>query len=621
MENILKKQSWLLVLCGLLMWLPLPNAHADLSSLLKQNTATQFLPVAQAFQFRGEIKDGKLTIFATVTPEHYLYKHQFDFQGATGLTVSGVPNYPAADTVIDPFYNKEMEVFKHDVNITVPANATDTLPEVTIGFQGCSEAGLCYPPETITIPVAVQPNSVVDSKIVVAVVPEVTPAASLQPSQQLDHSTVSITEASSTQMVRDSLLATLLFALIAGMGLSLTPCVLPMVPILSSLILGQQHLSKRRSLTLTLSYILSMSVTFAAAGTLMGLFGAELNLQARLQSSWLLIPMALLFVVLSLSMFGLFEIQLPERLRSKLMGSSSSQSGGSLFGAMVMGALSALVVSPCVSAPLAGLLIYISTTGDALLGSLALFALGLGMGLPLLLMALGGRQWLPKSGTWMNGVRGVFGVLLLGVAIWMLERVIPASATMVLWSVLLVGCAVFLGALRTDLETISQKINQTVGILCLVYGACLLIGAAMGNSNPLQPLSIQRSADVDSIVPHSAFTKVTTVQELEALLVQAKQTEQSVMVDLYADWCISCKVMEREVFPDPLLAQAFSDMRLVKFDITANTTEQRAFMDQHQLFGSPALLFYNVKGDIESALTVQGEVSAAQLLQVLNKLI
>lgn len=584
------------------------SAQANLSQLFGTESSKNrdFLPVEEAFQFTGRIEQGTAIIDVAVTPEHYLYKHRFTFTPIADISTLDSADYPAGESIFDPYYNKELEVFSENLVIKVPASHSGNLPELEIGFQGCANAGLCYPPHKVVIPLVTRAEAS-NSPISASVTPTVAPDSGNTFQQQLEQNSLPI--------------ALLLFVL-AGIGLSLTPCVLPMFPILSSLLLGTRTQGKTRTIALTMTYILTMSATFAIAGTLMGLFGASLNLQAKLQSPWMLIPMAILFVVLALSMFGLYELQLPARIRDRL--NNSQQKSGSLSGAAVMGILSALVVSPCVSAPLAGALVYISSTGDALFGGLTLFALGLGMGIPLFVLASGGRHWLPESGPWMNGVRSFFGVLLLGVAIWMLERVLSPSVTLFLWGALLIGSAVFLGALHTNLKEAHQKLRQTVGILCLIYGACLIIGAAMGNSDPLKPLWSKSSTSTESITQQaesSGFKTVTTLNELNNLLADAALNNLPAMVELYADWCISCKVIERTVFPDPLVTDQLATISLIKLDITNNTSEHQQFLNQHQLFGPPARLFYDASGNELSALKSQGEITALQLHRKLTKLL
>ncbi len=604
MPTLSLRLIWPLLL-GLLISL---SAQASLTELLGSDSSESpaFLPVEEAFRFTGRIEENKAIIDVQVTPEHYLYKHRFTFTPVTDISKLETAAYPDGEQIFDPYYNKELEIFSENFIVELPVNYSGNLPELEIGFQGCAKAGLCYPPHKLTIPLITQAEASKPSMAIKTSLSEL-PSSENVFQQQLE---------------QNSLPITLMLFVLAGIGLSLTPCVLPMFPILSSLILGARELSKARTLVLTLTYVLSMSITFAAAGTLMGLFGASLNLQAKLQSPWLLVPMAILFVLLALSMFGLYELQLPARIRDKLSG--NQQRSGSIYGAAVMGLLSALVVSPCVSAPLAGALIYISSTSDALFGGLTLFALGLGMGLPLFALAMGGRHWLPKSGSWMNGVRALFGVLLLGVAIWMLERVIPATVTLFLWGTLLIGSGVFLGALNFSVEMASQKLRQAVGILCLIYGACLIVGAAMGNSDPLRPLYSQNSPSTSLISDKtvtSGFRTVTTVSELNSLLAEAASNQQLALVDLYADWCISCKIIERTVFPDPLVAEQLAAITLIKLDITDNTREHQQFLNQYQLFGPPAMLFFDASGLELPALKSQGEITAPQLHQKLLKLL
>ena len=590
MTKLTPRPAWLLCLILFISLSVLAAQNPLLSTDSKINQ--DFLPVTEAFQFSGSVEQGNALIDVQVAPGHYLYKDRFSFSPAKDITLQGSATYPSGELIYDPYFQKDMETFADNLTIKLPVEHSSSLPELEISFQGCASAGLCYPPHKVVIPLSAD-----------------APASAKQPTadniflQQLEHS---------------SLPAALLVFILAGIGLSLTPCVLPMFPILFSLILGSKAQSKGRTVVLTLTYILTMSATFAAAGTAMGLFGATLNLQAKLQSPWLLVPMATLFALLALSMFGLYELQLPSAVRDRL--NNKLQQSGGLSGAATMGLLSALVVSPCVSAPLAGALIYISSTGNALFGGITLFALGLGMGIPLFVLAVGGRQWLPQSGAWMNSVRSVFGVLLLGVAIWLLERVIPASATLFLWGTLLLSCGVFLGALNNSPAGFGQKLQQTLGLLCLIYGSCLIVGAAMGHHDPLRPLSSERS-QVIAEKTDSAIRKVTALSELQSQLDQAARRNQPAMVDVYADWCISCKIMEQTVFSDPLVAEQLASVAMIKLDITDNTREHQQFLDQHQLFGPPALLFYDGQGEELPALRSQGEITANKLHEKLMALL
>ena len=488
----------------------------------------KFLPVEEAFQLSGEIHDNQALIHFAVTPGHYLYKKRFKFSSAESGTTLGEPEYPPGKEKFDDNFGELLEVFDHDISIQLPINSSEKIPEIQVQFQGCAEAGLCYPPHTQTMALIPSDGSI--------------PPFIIEPdaTSSLNSYEDSISE--------KGIIMSLLLFLLAGIGLTFTPCVLPMVPILSSILVGNANAPRSKIISLTVAYILSMSLTFAAAGTLMGIFGASLNIQAKLQSPWLIGPFAALFVLLSLSMFGLYELQLPEKLRNKLGGTTQSQ--GSISGALIMGVLSALVVSPCVSAPLAGALIYIGTTGDALLGGLSLFALGLGMGLPLLLIGIGGRQLLPKAGQWMDSVKVFFGFLLLAVAVWMLERVIPGSVTLFLWGSLVIGAGVKLGAMNFQHKQGWSVAAQAAGIVLLIYGVCLIVGSAKGNTNPLKPLATTISAGLSVPDKGLVFTKINSVTKLNDLLVQAREQKQPALVDVYADWCLSCKVMERTVFPD-----------------------------------------------------------------------
>ena len=594
MTKLTLRPVWLLLLIFFIT-LPLP---ADQNPLFATDSKVNqdFLPVTEAFQFSGSVDQGHAVINVQVAPGHYLYKDRFSFSPARDITHLGSASYPPGELIYDPYFQKDLETFADNLTVKLPVEYSSSLPELAISFQGCASAGLCYPPHTVVIPLLAD-----------------APASA---KQFTDQSTDNIFL---QQLNNSSLPAALLVFILAGVGLSLTPCVLPMFPILFSLILGSKAQSKGRTIVLTLTYILTMSATFAAAGTAMGLFGATLNLQAKLQSPWLLVPMATLFAWLALSMFGLYELQLPSAIRDRL--NNKLQQSGGLSGAATMGLLSALVVSPCVSAPLAGALIYISSTGNALFGGLTLFALGLGMGIPLFVLAVGGRQWLPQSGAWMNSVRSVFGVLLLGVAIWLLERVIPASATLFLWGTLLLSCGVFLGVFNNSPAGFGQKLQQTLGLLCLIYGSCLIVGAAMGHHDPLRPLSSERSQVMTGKNPNSAIRKVTTLSELQSQLDQAARRNQPAMVDVYADWCISCKIMEQTVFSDPLVAEQLASVAMIKLDITDNTREHQQFLDRHQLFGPPALLFYDGQGEELPALRSQGEITAGRLHEKLTGLL
>ena len=435
------KRSSLTLLLAALTWLPLV-AGAEFSSADSWlDDEPEFLPVDKAFVLSTEVADdGALLARWEMVDGYYLYRHRFDFATRTSETVAesgvvlGEPEIPPGKKKIDEWFG-EVEVYYHQAQARVPVASGGGPVEVGISYQGCADMGLCYPPETKWV--ALDLGAGVGGGDSSGGLPAATSAISETSEQAL------------ASMLRDGgLLTSLLLFFLGGVGLAFTPCVLPMVPILSSIIVGESaQITRARALWLSITYVLGMALTYALIGTLVGLFGASMNLQAALQSPPVLVFFALVFVALAFSMFGFYELQLPQRWQNGLNSLGQRVGGGKLVSVFVMGSLSSLVVSPCVSAPLAGALIYISSTGDALLGGGALLALGLGMGVPLVVIGASGGHLLPKAGAWMNSVKAVFGVLLLAVAVWLLERVVPPSLTLVLWAGLAMGAGVYLGAL------------------------------------------------------------------------------------------------------------------------------------------------------------------------------
>jgi thiol:disulfide interchange protein DsbD len=383
-----------------------------------------------------------------------------------------------------------------------------------------------------------------------------------------------------------------------GLGLAFTPCIFPMIPILSGIIAGQgENITTRKAFILSLVYVLAMALTYTFAGVLAGLFGA--NLQATFQNPWILSTFAGVFVLLALSMFGFYDLQLPTSLQSKLTEMSNKQQGGSLLGVAIMGLLSALIVGPCVAPPLAGALIYIGQTGDALLGGLALFSLSLGMGAPLLVIGASAGKLLPRAGSWMNAVKAVFGVALLGVAILLLERIIPTDIAMLLWGILLIVSAVYMGALRhLEIEASGwQKLWKGLGVVFLVYGALMLVGAAAGGKDTLQPLRGLAIGGAAHSTQELVFKRIKTTTDLERELAAASARGQTVMLDFYADWCVSCKEMEKYTFSDPQVIEALQETLLLQADVTANDAEDQALLQGHfGLPGPPAIMFYGTDG-------------------------
>jgi thiol:disulfide interchange protein DsbD len=403
-----------------------------------------------------------------------------------------------------------------------------------------------------------------------------------------------------------------------------------MIPIISSIVVGQgEQTSTRSAFFMSLAYVLAMALTYTAAGVIAGVSGA--NLQAAFQNPWIIGVFSLVFVALAFSMFGFYELQLPSRLQSKLTEMSNRQAGGTIAGSAVMGFLSALIVGPCVAAPLAGALIYISQSGDATLGGIALFALSMGMGTPLLLIGTSAGKLLPRVGGWMNAIKAVFGVLLLGLAIWMLERVLPASITMLLWSILLIVSAVYLGALqRTEPDATGwKKLWQGTGLVLLVYGVLIMIGAFSGGRDVLQPLQATgftggRETQAAPIPDHALpFQQVKGLDGLNNALSRASANNQSVMLDFYADWCVSCKEMEKYTFSDPGVQAALENVMLLQTDVTPNDQQDKKLMKQFGLFGPPSILFFDKGGNEKSQHRVVGFMDAeefrAHVMRTLNQ--
>ncbi|WP_339486785.1 protein-disulfide reductase DsbD [Pseudomonas sp. EL_65y_Pfl2_R95] len=594
------------LLCLLLLIIALPASASLLDSRpalaplgAPLNNSADFLPVREAFKLNlisSSADSVKLRFVAT--DGYYLYKHRFKFSTEPADIGLGEAQMPAGEKKTDEYFG-EVEVYHNIVDVDLPIDPpSDRAYTLNVTYQGCADKGLCYPPETEQINIGgAIPASGTSSQAASTVNPGTADKASWQWTD-------------------------LALFFLAGLGLTFTPCVLPMLPILSGVVLRGRP-SNRRGLVLSLAYVLPMAACYAALGALMGLFGAGLNLQAMLQSPWVLIPFALFFALFAIAMFGLFEIRLPAFVRDRLDRKASQTQGGSIAGAATLGVLSSLIVSPCVTAPLTGLLLYISSTGDALGGGLQLFALGLGMGAPLVLIGAGGGALLPRSGAWMNGVRNLFGVMLLAVSIWLLDRLLPGPVTLALWGLLAAGAALFLGALEFNVKSSKAKLAQLAGLALLVYALTAWVGALQGHDDPLRPLGRMQMSN-GQVMPtaqtqHGSWQTVTSAAELDAALASAKSSGKPLLLDWYADWCISCKVIEREVLTDPKVGAQLKDYVLVRFDITESTPAQRSVLDRYSLFGPPAILLFAKNGDEWHDLRVVGEVDAKTFSARLDK--
>ena len=539
------------------------------------NNSSDFLPVREAFKLSLVSSDTQSVTLRFVAAEgYYLYRHRLNFSVEPAGFDLGEAQLPAGKAKHDEFFG-DVEVYYGVLDVRLPLDNPDNRPlRLQVGYQGCADKGLCYPPETEYIEIGEMPASVAD----------------LQKSEWT---------------WKD-----LALFFLAGLGLTFTPCVLPMLPILSGVVLRGRP-SNARGLVLSLAYVLPMATCYAVLGALMGLFGAGLNLQAMLQSPWVLVPFAAFFGLFAMAMFGVFELRLPAFIRDRLDQRASQTRGGTIAGAATLGVLSSLIVSPCITAPLTALLLYISSTGDAVGGGLQLFALGLGMGTPLVLFGAGGGALLPKSGPWLVTVRNAFGVMLLAVSVWLLERVLPGSLSLALWGLLAGGVAVFLGALEFGPKTHRQKLAQIVGLALLVYALAAWVGALQGTSDPLKPLDQLSATASQGSTKSGAWQTLSSPAELDAALAEAKAAGQPLLLDWYADWCISCKVIEREVFGNAEVGSKLAGWRLIRFDITESSAAQRALLDRYQLFGPPAIQLFSAQGDELLDLRVVGEVDAA----------
>ncbi|MGO1500542.1 MAG: protein-disulfide reductase DsbD [Marinobacter sp.] len=582
----------------------------------------QFLQVDEALPFSHTTEENAVVLSWDITPGHYLYRDRISIKALDEGATAGAIEYTSSGTETeDEFFGKTTVFFdpvEATVPVTLPADSREARFEVT--YQGCAEAGLCYPPQTreVLFYQSEESGSTKETS-------NQSKTAQTGTTSQVD--TSSATGLAGFLSEQSTLVIAGVFFLL-GLGLTFTPCVLPMVPIISSLVSGQNTRSTQHALLLSGSYVLGMALTYAAAGVLTGLLGASFNLQAQLQSPWVLGVFALLFVVFALSMFDVFEIQLPRFIREPLNDASQRMTGGRVISIFGIGALSALIVSPCVSAPLAGSLLYISTTQDAVIGGIALLALGLGMGVPLILVAVGGRKLLPTTGRWMTTVKHFYGVMLIAVAIWLIERLVPGWVGLTLWGILIAITGVQLGAFDAA-KAGWERTRKGLGLVFFAYGLALLAGAMAGANDPLAPLDpfIAKTAPTGAPAnsanyssSHADFARVEAPSEIETMLTQAQEQGRPVMLDFYADWCISCKVMERNVFSDADVIRSLEPFTLLQIDMTDNTKAQQALLDSLGLFGPPAILFYGENGEEMAPHRVLGEMDKGQFLDHINTL-
>jgi len=540
----------------------------------------EFLPVDKAFVLTSERLDsGETQLFWQIADGYYLYQKRLKFDG---LATQNVPALPEGESHSDEYFG-EQPVYRQGLELKIPAAAQG---QIKVSYQGCADAGLCYPPQTRVIDLGGKAAATTDEA------PDQALASGLQ---------------------QHSLGWSLLVFFGLGLLLAFAPCSLPMLPILAGMVVGSGA-TPRRGFALAGSYVVCMALVYAAMGVIAALLGA--NLQAWLQNPWLLGTFAAVFVVLALPMFGFFELQLPAALRDRLEHASRSQRGGSLIGAGVLGALSGLLVGPCMTAPLAGALLYIAQSGNALHGGLILFALGIGIGVPLLLLVTVGNRFLPKPGAWMNLLKGVFGFLFLATALLMLRPVLDPSLWLGLCGALLLIAAYSAWKQSDGFGRVAHLFGAG-SLLLGLWGSLLVVGAAGGSDDPYQPLQVYSAGRIGSAAPsgHEAFTTIKDPAALQRELDTAKAQGQWVLLDYYADWCTSCKVMEKQVFGQARVMQALSDVRLLRLDVTADNAASRELLGRYKVPGPPSFVWIGADGEERRSQRITGEVDADTFLQ------
>lgn len=611
MKGASRRWSWLALVLALLSG----SVSAGLFDRFGSSSEERILDAAQAFQLTINAVD-PLTLEARwiIAPGYYLYRDKFrlNLLDAPGLTVTGL-DIPPGESKEDPYFGRQ-QVFHNEAVVVArlqrDSRSAQTV-RVKVDYQGCAEIGVCYPPLSQTLSVALP------------ALPSLPPAPDINP----DRSSLPVTgegagtgvkaaETSPPEAEQDRLARLLseqrLLAIPAffgfGLLLAFTPCIFPMVPILSSLIAGQgARLTRRRALLLSLIYVLAMAATYTVAGVLAAVLGQ--NIQAWFQNPWVIGAFSGLFVLLALSMFGLYDLQLPAYLQHRLAEWSNRQRSGQWAGVAIMGVLSALIVGPCVAPPLIGVLTFIAVTGDVPLGAMALFTLGLGMGAPLLLIGASTGHWLPRAGHWMERIKTVFGVLLLLVALSLLERILPAALSMVLWATLLIVTATYMGALQPVVHGAPawRTLVKGLGMVLLIYGVLLLVGVAAGGRDPWQPL---RGIGFTAVreTPRPLFRPVKTVADVEQAVRAA--AGQPVLLDFYADWCVSCKELERDTFADAGVQTALAGVMALQADVTAHDAADQALLRHFGLVGPPALLFFGPDGREHRERRIVGFIAA-----------
>lgn len=586
----------------------LDNPSNSLNDLMSEEP--QFLPVDEAFEFSFEQQGEVLKLTWKIAPEYYLYRDKTKF-APIGVSLGEV-DYPAAETIEDEYFGTSA-IYRDSVTLTVPLKNIQDNAELKIKYQGCAEAGLCYPPTKKQFPLIVPKAKNDDTPTTVAMVSgSNTGAGPGEPVQVSQQNQLAETLASG------SFLVTLLMFFGLGVGLAFTPCVFPMYPILSGIIAGRcDKMTTKYGLTLSFVYVQGMALTYSLLGLVVA--SAGMKFQAYFQNPYVLIGMSLLFVLLALSMFGWFELKLPASWNEKLTNISNQQKGGSFGGVFVMGALSGLIASPCTTAPLTGVLLYVAQSGDLFIGGLTLYILSLGMGLPLLILGASGGKLLPKAGTWMDSVKTVFGFLLLGVPLILLDRMIDFDYTLTAGAILTIALCAYLYTMANELKSAKAKTAVSFVSIGFFVASLMTLQQVWWNNDTTshEPMQMAQQADVDS----HGFINIESLDDLKAQLEIAKAQNKPLMIDLYADWCVACKEFEAYTFTDAAVKEQMAKFMLVRADVTQNNDIDIELLENYDILGLPSLLFFNTDSKELTGQRITGFMDAEAFNQHLQQVL
>ncbi len=639
-------KKWLIVFSLLFSgWLISPNfisgnanaAENAIDKLIKSNELAEqsehkFLDRDQAFQFSA-VRDGdRILARWKIANRYYLYQERFKIT-VTGADM-GTPIYPKGEMHYDEFAERDMEVFFNFVEVAIPISNITSDIKLKVRYQGCSLDGLCYTPATKTkiFVTGINKSTVSTSAATLAATSAAQAPTAAQADAESSTSDNSISELSTNQnalasyLNDSSVLVALGLFLLLGIALTFTPCVFPMLPILASIVAGQgKKISTHKAFWLSFVYVQGMAVTYVALGVLTAAIGH--SLAGFFQSIWVVGAAVIIFVLLALSMFGFYDLKLPSALQSKLSNTSNKLTGGTFAGVALMGFISALIVSPCMTAPLAGVLLHIANTGNYWLGALYMYALAMGIGIPLIIIGVSEGKLMPKAGSWMDGVKAAFGVAMLAVAIYISDHLLPGPVVLILWGVLMLMSGIYLGALEAKPENNWLKFWKGIGVVLIIGSVLMFIGAAQGNSNPLKPLgsnvsyqSVGTSTNTATPAESVPFIHVKTIEEVKAEIAKANAQGKTAMLDIFADWCVACTELAEITFPSPQVRKALANTVWIQIDVSDNDSPETARAEKYfSYLGLPAVLFFNTKGEEIRNKRVQGFLSPDDFAKRVNE--